>query len=274
MRGFKPPGKVPIRVAAEVRHPLHPGTPKLRLNPKEYRRLVELLRASAGPTPWYASAFPRLRGPRTLSLVWRELRGPKYATIVVPEGREDPAFLALGFHCYVFCFVPERMLVWHHTGPVAKRDTVRLILLNTTELGPLPDIPSLDSGEVRIAGGVTATADMPVTWDRGRYHFEFPRAMHDIPPFLMLVSTRPPDKALPVDTGHLEAIYSVSPRTNEVGVIPLDWWNQGDFDFGYEWISQVVRDPQTGNILGDGFRIFPFLARSDGEFISWVEEAR
>ena len=266
--------KVPVSVPAKVRHPLFPGTPKRRLAPTEYERLRSLLRTPPGPTPWYATGFPPLRGPSNLTLVWRELRGPKYATVTVPEGEDGPAFVAMGFHCYVFRVASDQILVWHHAGPPARPDAVKVVLVNTTELRPLQDIPILEMWEVRVDGGVVATVDLPVSLDQGRHEFDFPESMHAVPPFLMLVHTRPPGKSLPRGLGHIEAIYDVEPRAKKVEVVPLDWWNSGDFDFGYEWITQVARDPQTKMLVGDGFRIFPFLATADGKFVSWIEEAK
>ena len=42
-------------------------------------------------------------------------------------------------------------------------------------------------------------------------------------------------------------------------VLPQDWFNSANLDYGYQWVTRVARDPQTGRIHGDGIRISPFV---------------
>jgi hypothetical protein len=65
-------------------------------------------------------------------------------------------------------------------------------------------------------------------------------------------------------------LYILKPRSGKVEVWPLDWWNNGDFDFGYEWITHVARDPATKNIVGAGVRIYPFMMDPRGQFLGWL----
>ena len=41
-------------------------------------------------------------------------------------------------------------------------------------------------------------------------------------------------------------------------------FNRGDFDFGYQWITRVARDPKSRHIVGDGIRITPFRLDASG----------
>ena len=41
-------------------------------------------------------------------------------------------------------------------------------------------------------------------------------------------------------------------------LFPQDWFNSANLD-GYQWVTRVARDPQTGRIHGDGIRISPFV---------------
>src|SRR5436309_1748804 len=69
-------------------------------------------------------------------------------------------------------------------GAPARSDAVKVVLLDTTELTPLQDIPSLKTSEMRVDGGVVAKVDVPVTFNQGRHEFDFPEAMDPVPPFL------------------------------------------------------------------------------------------
>jgi len=44
-------------------------------------------------------------------------------------------------------------------------------------------------------------------------------------------------------------------RKDDWGVYPQDWFNHGNFDFGYQWLTRIARDTETGEITGDGIRI-------------------
>ena len=96
------------------------------------------------------------------------------------------------------------------------------------------------------------------------YSFEFPEAFKATPEVIMLVSVYH-------NLGGLEqALYIVHPQENAIDVVLLDWWNEGDFDFGYQWITKVGRGP-GGRLFGTGFRINPFVMKETGEFIEWIQ---
>lgn len=41
-------------------------------------------------------------------------------------------------------------------------------------------------------------------------------------------------------------------------VAPQDWFNQGPYDFGYQWITRMARLPDVGEIVGEGIRLGVF----------------
>lgn len=49
------------------------------------------------------------------------------------------------------------------------------------------------------------------------------------------------------------------PKQDLVFIYPQDWFNKADYDFGYEWITRVARDPKSGYIRGEGIRISDFI---------------
>lgn len=40
---------------------------------------------------------------------------------------------------------------------------------------------------------------------------------------------------------------------------PQDWFNKGNGDFGYQWITRAIRNPRTNLIEGQGIRISDFI---------------
>jgi hypothetical protein len=63
------------------------------------------------------------------------------------------------------------------------------------------------------------------------------------------------------------SIYVWHPAAGTIDVIPLSWFREDTNDLGYEWITRVVRDPKTGNFLGDGIRMAPFELDGHGRLL-------
>jgi len=42
-------------------------------------------------------------------------------------------------------------------------------------------------------------------------------------------------------------------------IYPQDWFNEGSFDFGYQWATRVIRNPVTKHVQGEGIRIGSFV---------------
>jgi hypothetical protein len=64
------------------------------------------------------------------------------------------------------------------------------------------------------------------------------------------------------------SIYCLRPDKNEVEVLPQDWFNHGEYDFGYQWITKVARDSHSGRIAGTGIRLRSFLLDDSGRRIA------
>jgi len=80
---------------------------------------------------------------------------------------------------------------------------------------------------------------------------------------LLLIADGPParedDLSAPVTS-----IYAWHPATGKIQVLPQEWLTEAEYDTGYQWITRVVRDPQTGHIIGDGVRLFQFELDNNG----------
>jgi hypothetical protein len=53
-------------------------------------------------------------------------------------------------------------------------------------------------------------------------------------------------------------LWIVRPVDGTVDVVPQDWFNHGAYDFDYQWVTRVAREPGTGRIVGEGVRLSPF----------------
>jgi len=67
------------------------------------------------------------------------------------------------------------------------------------------------------------------------------------------------------------AVLVLHPQAVEVTVLPQTWFTANKFDVGYQWITRVTRDTQTGRIIGGGIRIDNFELTEDGVTVErWI----
>jgi hypothetical protein len=68
------------------------------------------------------------------------------------------------------------------------------------------------------------------------------------------------------------AIFAFNFRMRQVSVIPQQWFNEGNYDFGYQWITRVQRD-EAGQIVGEGIRLGNFrLDQSATQVQEWLHK--
>jgi hypothetical protein len=255
----------------------------------EFSRLRGLSSSAPGPTPWSVGSLPSLRGPNDLELRWRK---SEHMQVVLGDEQRREDFLAFGGYCYILPIGADRLCSWYHVSTETVKQTtgvlqqlgfkhqskirdhsLRLTMIDTRSLKPLPSIPNLEvrrkSGEPPVEFLSNAVAETNITYpgEYGKLTHQFPDAMRSIKEVLVLGSV--------VAHGpRNQSIWVVKPSENMINVLPMDWWNDGDYDYGYEWVTKLARDPKTGNIVGEGIRILPFLLDESGSFLGWIEESK
>lgn len=63
---------------------------------------------------------------------------------------------------------------------------------------------------------------------------------------------------------HNTTILDLQFDTGWIFNYPQDWFNKGDADFGYQWITRAIRNPKTNLIEGQGIRISDFVLDETG----------
>jgi hypothetical protein len=77
---------------------------------------------------------------------------------------------------------------------------------------------------------------------------------------------------LSADNKVARAIFAFAWKKRRVEVFPQDWFNTGDYDFGYQWITRVGRR-EDGTIVGDGIRLGSFeLDESNRRVKTWLTQ--
>ncbi len=69
------------------------------------------------------------------------------------------------------------------------------------------------------------------------------------------------------------AVFVFDWLKRSVEVTPQDWFNQGNYDFGYQWISRMCR-LNNGRLAGDGVRLGTFELDATGRQIArWLSQS-
>ena len=70
------------------------------------------------------------------------------------------------------------------------------------------------------------------------------------------------------------AIFAIDFAAGRVSVLPQRWYNEGPYDFTYQWITRVQREPATGRIVGEGIRLGYFRLDASGTQVeAWLDES-
>jgi hypothetical protein len=68
-------------------------------------------------------------------------------------------------------------------------------------------------------------------------------------------------------------LWTIDPSAQRIAVASQDWFNNGSYDFGYQWVTRIAREPISRDIVGDGIRISSFLLTPDAStFEKWLED--
>ncbi len=214
-----------------------------------------------GPSPWYlkdgTEVLPGFRwhaaGDGTSTSGKTALSGPR-GTVAI-----------LNFYNYVVPLPTGRLLVWHQkhiaSGPTKP---VVLRVLEPASLRPLlgtlevlcsamkeQDVPLL------LDGAPEAEVELETT-ESQRAGIRFPDSLRHLDELLIPCHSSFAEPAASWERGDI-ALMVASPAKGSLSIHPQDWFNRGNTDFGYEWITRFARDPATGRVHGEGIRIAPFI---------------
>jgi hypothetical protein len=215
-----------------------------------------------GPSPWYLV-------PETKTVngfVWRpagETRLSSGKTLLV--GPNGPVAV-LNFQNYVMRLDVSSLLIWHQQwtefGPT---EPVRILVVHPDRLTPLPgDLDSLYEAmnvhrtPITLGGKPTAEVRLETHDCTDEIQTEFPEQMHSADELLILCHS----SGIPgpiAGGGSNSALLVARPRQAVYRLYQQNWFNSGGIDYGYQWVTRVVRNHRTGQVHGEGMRIAPFI---------------
>jgi hypothetical protein len=228
----------------------------------ETRRIGKLLTTAPGPSPWYL----RASGPRVQTAWgqgrWVEAGNDEHTAGKMLLQAEDKTLAIVSMYNYALAVDGTIVLFWSQVY-VSRGNTapVHMTAIDCRQLVPLDDprrmCADLPQGAaLKVASGITGEIDVPTT-EIGDRKVSFPSPISDLDEILILARSSGVDGT----DGAIwnECLIVAKPDLGYVEVIPQDWFNKGQWDFGWQWPTRVARDPKTGHIVGDGIRMGVFM---------------
>lgn len=234
-----------------------------------------------GPSPWYLlSAKPKLSS-KYGTLSWQEA-GKKermIGKVVLKTQRHEPLAI-FDFYCYVLNLSRNHFLVWYWNEDQLmkiKIPSVEIMIINTDKLKKLNDVQKAcdemkkNNKKIHFSPeAIKRSISIPGNLKFGVNKITIPDEFKEINELLILGESTL-IKRKPFHDYNNIAIYALRPKMNNVEIIPQDWFNYGNYDFGYQWITRVARDPLTHTIFGEGIRLGQFVLDSTGRKLRlWI----
>lgn len=219
--------------------------------------LRSLFGGAPGPTPWYSKPG----AAAVEGFHWEESSGGKTLLVGV-----DGSVAVLNAYNYVTTLDSSSLLIWNqrreaddgHTAPV------HLVVIRPSLLPPFGDdlpreISRMDRTQARLALQDPPDVSMYMNTDVTGENISavFPKQLHAIDELLILCDSSaiaPREDGINANL----ALLVAKPKQSVYQLYPQDWFNSSDLDFGYQWITRVARNSQTGRVHGEGFRLKPF----------------
>lgn len=227
------------------------------------KRTNPLFDGAPGPSPWY---LRDRHAPKPPGFHWQEAGDSKpCAGKMVLFGASGPVAI-LDFYNWTMLLPDGRLLVWNQPRVEWGRQTnpVRLVVFDPSALVPfeghMADICVLmePHASILLGGSPTAEFELETTLVEEDRSVEFPDPVRGLDEILILCHSSAVDAPPTREHSNLGLLVA-NPSASSYRIFPQDWFNHGGFDYGYEWVTRVVRDKGTGRVHGEGMRIQEFV---------------
>jgi hypothetical protein len=224
-----------------------------------------------GPSPWYlvpnTSWYTGTYSPTVDGYCWQsaELNHPAAGGKTLLFGADGPVAV-LNRYNYVMALNESMLLIWNQarrTTDVSPTLPVRLFVIEPGQLRPLHnDLNSIyermntQSEFLAVGGNASQEICLSTTNVNEDLNAQFPPQFQSIDELLILCHS----SGIPSNRGLVDlALLVAHPRLSHYRLYPQDWFNDSEMDFGYQWVTRIARNPETGFVHGEGFRIAPFI---------------
>lgn len=217
-----------------------------------------------GPSPWYFSPDT----PATKGFRWQRASdaspGAGKTLLVGNHG----SVVILNFYNYAMVLDESTILIWHQSQSshdASPTPPVRLFVIEPNRLSPFDeDLSTLyekmnaQKERLVLGGSPLALISLLTTNIEEEMNTKFPTQLETLDELLILCDSSGIRSEPTWGSGNL-ALLVANPSQSKYRLYPQDWFNEGGLDYGYQWVTRVVRNRQTGQIHGQGIRIGSFI---------------
>ena len=250
----------------------------------EKRRLKRLISTAPGPSPWYYSAeHPRVSQSGG-HCQWEHFDGVEGCEgFLTLTSIDKQCLMLLDFYVYCFPLESTKFALWFQTSSPAPPGSetngpIRIYLLDADSLGNVEKsadaCSQLRNSKKHISFDTDpiGSLDLPSDLAPGSHRFKFPDTFKDVPGLLLLFQSTRERSSTSSPVGSNLHLMAAEPSTDNLAVFPQHWFNNGDLDFGHQWVTRIARDPKRNRIVGDGIRLGSFvLDASNTSVEKWIE---
>lgn len=233
------------------------------------RRYQETIEAAPGPAPWYLNQPASDLSSPGRPLRWE--RHPKGGPASLKDSNNN-VFALVSIYTYVWSFSKTHFIVWFADSPRNPEQLlvgkVHFQLYALSQLAPLTSVDGSESEASHFVASSKPLAEyqLPRNLPADTTSVNFPALFAQCPELFVLVS----------DPGWNSAklnLWTINPSAQSIAVASQDWFTNGSYDFGYQWVTRMAREPVSRDIVGDGIRISSFLLTPDANtFAKWLED--
>ena len=225
------------------------------------QEILTLLEFAPGPLPWYGLKAGNQIHRRESSLQW--MYQPNLAASLLVEAAHEfrpdcPVFGIGKTYTYAKSLSPDHFALWWQERGYGQTRSMQFRVFETAELRPLSEWESswTKERETWIGAPPVASFSLPPDLADGIHPISFPAQFASVAELFLIVNRK--------SNGFEFALWNIYPADGTLSVIPQRWWNEGQRDFDYEWITRVAREEKSGLIVGDGIRVTPFILDTKG----------
>lgn len=228
-----------------------------------------LLEHTVGPSPWYWKTFPAVSSKPGEDFSWVHEDQESVAQVITlaPKHGSGLPRLALNAYCRPFPVSPGNIGVWCPEGR-----NIRIACFDPDQLKPF-DVAEIVGWFQRSSDRLYATSapiaefEIPLSLPAGRHEIAVPEQFSAADELLMPTSY----SAKSLDDPAF-ALFVVNLRAGFVEVLPQRWFTSSQYEVGKQWITRVVRDPESNLFVGECFGVGTFQLDEDGcRLERWLE---
>lgn len=236
-----------------------------------------------GPSPWYLKQSLAAITTDEGKWNWDFYDGANLSGLTRLLSPTGQTVLFLDFNCYVQRLSKGRILIWYEIGRSEKDgyEPPRIVFT-------ILSLPSLEAFEdhldaatefratkkrIGYRGGHASVYEFSTTVSEGIYTISPPPDYRELKEQLVLADFGPKEAGSNHYDKMYRSIFALNFEIGEVSVHPQKWFNEGNYDFGYQWITRVQRERSTNQIVGEGIRLGRFRLDSSATNIdTWLHQ--